>query len=63
MTVDEYLLFNHNSQYNHACSNDIDGFFVMCDTPDVEPIDISEANSCNLFVIGVVEDKEKLKIF
>ena len=35
----------------------------MCDTPDVEPIDISEANSCNLFVIGVVEDKEKLKIF
>ena len=30
----------------------------MCDPFDVEPYDISEANSHDCFAIGVVEDKE-----
>ena len=35
----------------------------MCDPPDVEPDDISEANSHNYFAIVVVEDKEKIENF
>ena len=35
----------------------------MCDPPDVEPDDISEANYQNYFLTGVVEDKEIIKIF
>ena len=34
----------------------------MCDPPDVEPDDILEENYHNSFVIGVVEDKEKIEI-
>ena len=34
----------------------------MCDPNDVEPDDIPEANSLNYFAIGVVEDKENIKI-
>ena len=45
VTIDGDLLFSNNSQNNHACSNDLDDFLGMCDTPDVEPDDISEANS------------------
>ena len=35
----------------------------MCDQPDVEPDDISEANSRKYFAIGFVEDKENIEIF
>ena len=35
----------------------------MCGPPDVEPDDISEANSQNYFAIGVPEDKENIEIF
>ena len=35
----------------------------MCDPPDVEPDDISEANYHNYFAIGVVEDKENIENF
>ena len=35
----------------------------MCDPPDVEPDDISEANYQNSFAIGVFEDKENIEIF
>ena len=35
----------------------------MCDPPDVEPDDISEANYQNSFAIGVVEDKENIENF
>ena len=35
----------------------------MCDPPDVEPNDISEANSQNYFTICVVEDKYNFEIF
>ena len=35
----------------------------MCEPPDVEPDDISEANSQNYFAIGVVEDKENTENF
>ena len=34
----------------------------MCDPPDVEPDDISEANYQDCFAISVVEDKEKIEI-
>ena len=39
-----------------------DDFLGMCDPTDVEPDDISEANSHNYFAIGVVEDKENIEI-
>ena len=48
---------------NHLCNNDLDDFIGMCDPPDIEPDDISEANSQNYFAIGVVEDKENIEIF
>ena len=35
----------------------------MCNPPDFEPDNISEANSQNYFAIGVVEDKENIEIF
>ena len=35
----------------------------MCDPPDVEPDDISEANSHHSFAIGVVQDKENIENF
>ena len=35
----------------------------MCNPPDLEPDDISEANSQNYFSIGVVEDKENIETF
>ena len=35
----------------------------MCDPPDVEPDDITKANSQSYFTIGVVEDKENIEIF
>ena len=34
----------------------------MCEPPDVEPDDISEANSQNYFATGDVEDKEDIEI-
>ena len=34
----------------------------MCDPPDVEPDDISEANYQDYFTIGVIEDKENIEI-
>ena len=55
MTVDGF--FSRNNQKNHVCSNDLDGFIGIFDPPDVEPDDISEANSHNYSAIGVVEDK------
>ena len=57
------IFISENNQNNHVCSNDSDDFLGMCDPPDVEPDDISEANSHNYFAIGVVEDKEKIEIF
>ena len=39
------------------CRNDSDDFLGMCDPPDVEPDDISEANFHKYFTIGVVEGK------
>ena len=46
-----------NNQNNHVCSNDSDYFLRICDPPNVEPDDISETNSQNKFVIGIVEYK------
>ena len=57
VTVDGYYFGSKNSQNNHVCSNDSYDFLGMCDTPDVEPDDISEANYQNYFAIDVVEDK------
>ena len=51
-----------SNQDNHVYSNDSDNFLGMCDPSDVEPDDISEANSHNYFAIGVVEDKESIVI-
>ena len=51
------IFFSKNNQKNHICSNDSYDFFGICDPPDVEPDDISEANSHTYFAIGVVEDK------
>ena len=36
--------FSKNRQNNNVCSNYSDDFFGICDPPDVEPDDISEAN-------------------
>ena len=47
-------IFCKNNQNNHVCSNDLDYFIEMCEPPDVEPDDISEAKSQNYFAIGVV---------
>ena len=47
-------IFFKNNQNNHVYNNDLDYFIGMCDPPDVEPDDISEANSWNYFAIGVV---------
>ena len=55
-------IFSKNNQKHHVCSNDSDDFLGMCDPPDVEPDDISEADSQNCFVIDVVEDKENIEI-
>ena len=57
-----YIYISKNSQNNHVCSNDSDDFLGMCDPPDVEPEDISEANSQNYFETGVLKDKENIKI-
>ena len=54
--------FSKNNQNNHVCRNDLYDFLGMCDPPDAEPDDISEANSQNYFAIGVVEDKENIEI-
>ena len=51
-----------NNQYNHLFRNDLYYFLGMFDPPDVEPDDISEANSQNSFAIGVVEDKEIIEL-
>ena len=48
--------FSKNNQNNNVFRNDSDYFLGMCDPPDVEYDDISEANSHNYFAIGVVED-------
>ena len=58
-----HILFSKNNQNNHVCRNSSDDFLGMCDPPDVEPDDISEANSHNYLAIGVVEDKENIEIF
>ena len=55
------IIFSMNNQNNHVCRNYSDDFLGMCDPPDVEPDDISEANYQNSFAIDVVEDKEKIK--
>ena len=47
-------MFFKNNHNNHVCSNDLDDFLGICEPPDVEPDDISEANSQNYFAIGVV---------
>ena len=57
VTVDGYYYFSKNNQNNHVCINYSYGFLGMCNPPEVEPDDISEANSHNYFAIGVVEDK------
>ena len=51
------IFFSKNNQNNHVCSNDWDDFIGMCEPPDVEPDDISEANSQNYSAIGVGKDK------
>ena len=56
-------IFFRNNQKNYVCSNDSDDFLGTCDTPDVEPDDISEVNYHNSFAIGVFEDKENIKNF
>ena len=56
------IIFSRNNQNNHVYINDSDGFLRICDSPEVEPDDISEANSQNYFAIGVVEDKENIEI-
>ena len=43
------IIFSMNNQNNHVCRNDSDYFLGMCDPPDVEPDDISEANCQNFF--------------
>ena len=53
--------FSKNIQNNHVCSNDLDGFLLMCEPPDVEPDYLSEANSQNSFAIDVVEGKKTLR--
>ena len=53
----------NNNQNNNVRRKFLDYFLVICDLPDVEPDDISEANSPNSFAIGVVEDKEIIEIF
>ena len=53
VTVDGYF-FSKNNQNNHVCSNDSYDFLGMCDPPDFEPDDISEASYQNYFAIGVV---------
>ena len=52
-------LFSKNIQNNHVCSNDLDGFLLMCEPPDVEPDYISEANSQKKIAIDVVEEKKR----
>ena len=47
----------------NVCSDDLYDFLGMCDPPDVEPDDTSEANYQNSFVIGIVEDKENIEIY
>ena len=54
--------FSKNNQNNHVSSNKSYDFLGICDPPDVEPDDISEANSKSYFAIGVVEDKENTEI-
>ena len=54
-------IFLKNNQKNNVCRNNLDDFLGMCDPPDVEPDDISEANSQNYFAIGVVEDEEDIE--
>ena len=56
-------IFSKNNQKNHVCSNDSDDFLEMCGPPDIEPDDISEANSHNSFANVVVENKENIEIF
>ena len=46
--------FSKNNQNNHVSSNKSYDFLGICDPPDVEPDDISEANSKSYFAIGVV---------
>ena len=54
--------FCKNNQNNHVCSNYSDGCLGMCDPPDVEPDDVSEANPHNSFAIGAVEEKYNIEI-
>ena len=49
--------FYKNKHNNNVCRKDSDDFLGMCDPPDIEYDDISEDNSKNYFLIGVVEDK------
>ena len=57
VTVDGGSFFSKNNQNNHVCSNGSDGFLVMCDPPDVELDDLSEAHYGNSFAIDVVGNK------
>ena len=56
------VIFIKNNQNSHVCRNYLDGFLEFCDPPDVEPDDISEANSQNYFVIGVVKYEGNIEI-
>ena len=49
----EIIIFLRITKKN-VCSNDSDDFLGMCDQPDIEPDNISEANSNNYLAIGVV---------
>ena len=51
------IFVSKNNQNNHVFINYLDGYIGMFDPPDIEPDDISEANSQNYFAVGVVEDK------
>ena len=53
----DIIIISNNNQNNHVCSNNLFAFLWMCDPYDVEPDDISKANSWKYFAIGVVDDK------
>ena len=57
------IYFSKYNKNNHVLSNDSDDFLGMCDPPDVEPGDISEANPKYYSEIGVVQNKGSIEIF
>ena len=56
------MFSSKNNKTNHVCCNNLGDFLGLCDPPNFELDNISEANSQNSFEIGVVEDKENIEI-